>query len=361
VLTGEAVVQAVEGARLGDVRVSGAGDTTAVQLVPRSVHDVARAVSLAHRSGLRVNVTQRVRPGLLALDLSSLSAIDAPDEVSGIVRVGAGCRVMEVEDRAARAGLTLGTLLPQTAFKKLGAWLAGPTRGERTEPGGRLETSVLALEAVLADGSVYRSVEAPRSATGPDLDHLLLGAEGRFGIITRATLRLQGRRLAEAFGVRAAATVDAAIETLREISTSAIAPAEARWSLARGTLEARFSGNSAAISARAFGSGPLAGHDVTSELELAGAWAQWSQVAALAPTELQFVAMHAGGAFGALRFADPASAPDAAARALALGFVIVSPRRLRPAPELGFREAGAAAIFTSFAAELDRHGTFARD
>jgi alkyldihydroxyacetonephosphate synthase len=48
---------------------------------------------------------------------------------------------------------------------------------------------VLGMEAVMPDGEVIRTKGVPKPASGPDLNHLLIGSEGTFGIVTEATLR----------------------------------------------------------------------------------------------------------------------------------------------------------------------------
>lgn len=354
------LVVAVSAAGLGDVVVHETGDGPASLLKARGVAEVARAVALAARLHVRVAVTQRVRTGLLALDLEKIHELQAPDEVACLIRVGAGAKVGDVEDRAIQAGLTLGPLLPSTGHKKVGAWLAGPTRGERAIPGDRLETAALALEAVLADGSLYRSKEVPRSATGPDLDHLLLGGEGRFGIITHATLRLFPRGLSEASGARAAVTLLDAVEAVRAAVSEGLSPAEARWERVRAAVEVRFTGHLAAQRARRFGTVPLGGREGWGHLELAGSWRAWAAASPLRPQSVQFVAIHGDGAFGALRFDDPAEAERAAKHAQAIGLVVVSPRRLRAPSDAAIQAAGAGAVYEALLRAADRTGVLGR-
>jgi FAD/FMN-containing dehydrogenase len=308
---------------------------------------------------VRVAVTRRLRPGLVAIDLSALDQVETPDETSCLLRAGAGAAVQAVEDRAIAAGLTLGPLLPSTGRKKVGAWLAGPTRGERTIPPGRLETVALAIEAVLPDGSLYRSRETPRSATGPDLDHLLLGGEGRFGIVTRTTLRLFPRALSEAAGAREARGVLDAIEAARQAVHEGLLPAEVRWDKPRGTVEARFTGPAAAQRARKFGGAAIGGHEVAGHLELAGTWRAWAAASPLRPSALQLVALHVDGALGALEFNDEADAERAAVSARHMGFVVVSPRRLRVDAAQGWQGA-AHPLHEALAASIDPNGVFAR-
>ncbi len=355
----DTMLSQLAGAPVGRVELVELAGGTAANVQPGSAEEVQHLVSLAQRLGTRVAVTRRLAAGLIALDLSALSAIDAPDEKSCLVRAGAGASVAAVEARAIQAGLSLGPLLPSSQQKKVGAWLAGPTRGERAILPGRLETAALALEAVLADASLYRSKEAPRSATGPDLDHLLLGGEGRFGLITHVTLRLFPRALVEAAGARQVVGLREAIEACHEAMRSGLLPAEARWERARGTVEARFTGMNAAARARRFGSGDIGGREGRAQLELAGSWKAWHAASPLRPEALELVCLHVDGAFGALEFADPDEAERASVYAQAIGFAVVSPRRLRPDPAVGW-SGPAAALYERLAQLSDPRGVFAR-
>jgi D-lactate dehydrogenase (cytochrome) len=76
---------------------------------------------------------------------------------------------------------------------------------------GTMRDNVLALTAVMADGSVVKTAKrAKKTAAGYDLTRLLIGSEGTLGIITQLTLRLYGIPESIAGGVCGFPSVEAA-------------------------------------------------------------------------------------------------------------------------------------------------------
>ena len=70
--------------------------------------------------------------------------------------------------------------------------------GYRAAAHGPMGSQVVALEVVLPDGTVLETRQVPKYSSGPNLNHLFIGSEGVFGIITRATVRVFRRPEARA-------------------------------------------------------------------------------------------------------------------------------------------------------------------
>ena len=62
--------------------------------------------------------------------------------------------------------------------------------GYRAAKYGSMGDQVLGLEVVLPNGEIIQTRAVPKTSTGPSLHPLFIGAEGVFGIITQATLRV---------------------------------------------------------------------------------------------------------------------------------------------------------------------------
>lgn len=335
------------------------------RVTPPSVASLGRAVAMVRAGKLLLQVrgsgdapVPAPANGVL-LDLGSLDRVAAVDGGTCLARVEAGCSVAALEAAARRAGCTLGPLLPSVRAGSVGAWLAGPTRGERGIAGSRRETAALGVAAVLADGRVAESRPAPRSATGPDLDHLALGGGGRLCVIAAAWIRLFPFAPAAA-AWWTCADLAAAIGALEQLCRDRLAPARARlvataegarfgasW---EGLETAPMERDRAARTVSRLGCGaetapgalhrvrePPAGHAV----EVDARWASlrgWSQQG-----EIQLYGLHAGGAHAALTLPEEAAADASAALARAAGGRVIAPRRMRDAgPGWDAMGAGAA-------------------
>jgi alkyldihydroxyacetonephosphate synthase len=116
-------------------------------------------------------------------------------------------------------GLTLGHFPQSFELSTLGGWVATRSSGQQSLGYGRIER-LFAGGVVECPAGTLELPTFPASAAGPDLRELVLGSEGRLGIITEATVRV--RPVSEVDDVHAVflPSWDAALEATREIGQS---------------------------------------------------------------------------------------------------------------------------------------------
>jgi alkyldihydroxyacetonephosphate synthase len=164
---------------------------------PSSTEDVSETLRWAQETGTPV-VPRGAGSGLaggaqavwrgVVLDLSRMDRILGVDTESQTMVVEAGARGDRVETELNDHGLTLGHYPQSLAISTVGGWISTRSAGQASAGFGAIEDLVLGLVVVLPTGEVVRSRAVPRSAAGPDLYSLFIGAEGTLGVITEATL-----------------------------------------------------------------------------------------------------------------------------------------------------------------------------
>jgi len=129
-----------------------------------------------------------LRP-VISVDMSRMSHVLEIDEVSRIARVQAGALGPDIERQLNAKGWTLGHFPDSFNHSTLGGWVATRSSGMQSDKYGDIADLTRAVRVVTPAG-ILATRPVPASSTGPSVREMILGSEGRLGIITEATVHV---------------------------------------------------------------------------------------------------------------------------------------------------------------------------
>ncbi|MGM9516100.1 FAD-binding oxidoreductase [Roseateles sp. DB2] len=169
-------------------------------LRPGSEQEAARLLPLCAAHGLRV-VPQGAHTGLVRagtpddaqhevlLSTERLREVFEFDAWDRTLRVSAGFRLSEINERLARHGLMLPIDL--SADPSVGGMVSHNTGGTRMLRYGDVRANILALRVALADGQIVQLGQGLQKDNAQlALHQLFIGASGALGLVLDATFRL---------------------------------------------------------------------------------------------------------------------------------------------------------------------------
>ena len=168
---------------------------------PTTDADVADLIRFAQSAGAQLipygggtSVVGHINPlpgdrPALTVDMSRMNRLLRVDDASHLATFGAGVAGPDLEAQLRARGYTLGHFPQSFEYSTLGGWIATRSSGQESLGSGRIE-DLFAGGRLLSPAGALDLPAFPASAAGPDLRHLLLGSEGRLGIITEATVRV---------------------------------------------------------------------------------------------------------------------------------------------------------------------------
>src|SRR5437899_8157762 len=158
------------------------------------------------------------------MDMRARDRVLEIDETNLICTCEAGVNGYALEQQLNARGLTLGHYPSSLPGTTVGGLIATRSSGQESSRYGNIEDMVLALGVVLPDGTYAAPRPGLRSAVGPALHQLWVGAEGGLGIVVEAVLRVH--RLPEATIGNGYAFPDLAsgLECMRAVMQAGIRP-----------------------------------------------------------------------------------------------------------------------------------------
>jgi alkyldihydroxyacetonephosphate synthase len=200
---------------------------------PTAVDQVCATVEYANRHRLPVvpfgagsGVCGGVLPpdGAIVVDLRRMNTILELNETALLVRVQTGMMGNAFEAQLNEVGYSMGHFPQSIDVSTVGGWVSTRAAGQYSTRYGSIDDILLALEVVLPDGRLLRTKVGPRSATGPDLRELFLGAEGTLGVVTEATMRIFPRPESSVGQSYSFASMDDGLEAIRRITRAGWKP-----------------------------------------------------------------------------------------------------------------------------------------
>lgn len=171
---------------------------------------------------------------VLTLSLERLNRLLELDRESQLATFGAGTAGPELERQLAEHGYRLGHYPQSWELSTLGGWVASRSSGQQSMLYGRIEQLCAGARVETPRGALVLPT-MPASAAGPDLRELVMGSEGRLGVITEVSVRVSRLPECEQFHVAFAPDWQRAVELVRSMAQARVPLSMLRLSNAQET------------------------------------------------------------------------------------------------------------------------------
>jgi len=171
---------------------------------------------------------------IVSVDLGRLNRVLEIDTESGLARIQAGTLGPDIERQLGEQGWTMGHFPDSFTHSTLGGWVATRSSGMQSDKYGDIAEITRGLRVVMP-GKVLIVRPLPSTSTGPSVREMILGSEGRLGVITEVTVqvhRIPEKRLILGYLFP---SWEAGLAAMQEISTSDAHPSITRVSDSRET------------------------------------------------------------------------------------------------------------------------------
>jgi len=214
---------------------------------PMSNEDVTNLIQYARRADIHLipygggtSVVGHIDPiksktPILTIDMSRMNCLLDIDSQSMLATFQAGVSGPDLESQLRAHGFTLGHFPQSFEHSTLGGWVATRSSGQQSLRYGRIEKLFAGgrLETPLGE---LKLASFPASAAGPDLREMVLGSEGRLGILTEACIRLSPIPEREEFHAVFFPDFHHGIEAVRQILSAGLSLCMLRLSTSNETV-----------------------------------------------------------------------------------------------------------------------------
>src|SRR5947209_7641758 len=184
--------------RLPDVVVRPGSEDEVTAIMRAAVDSDAVVIAFGGGSSISGSLeapADEERP-IISVELARMNRVLDIDATSRLARVQAGVFGPDLEDQLAARGYTFGHFPDSFTHSTLGGWIATRSSGMQSDRYGDIADLTKGLRVVTPSGTlVARPI--PAASNGPSIRQMVLGSEGRLGILTEATVhvrRLPARR-----------------------------------------------------------------------------------------------------------------------------------------------------------------------
>lgn len=179
---------------------------------PESSLDVQKLLQYAQASDIELipygggtSVAGHINPlagdkPILTVDMGGMNRLIDLDRESQIATFGAGTPGPLVESQLRAHGYTLGHFPQSFELSTIGGWVASRSSGQQSLRYGRIEQLFAGGRVETLKGTLDLPT-IPASSAGPDIREMILGSEGRIGLITEVKVRVSRLPEQESFHV----------------------------------------------------------------------------------------------------------------------------------------------------------------
>ena len=220
--------------RMPDVVLYPADEGQVAQIVELAVAQNAVVIPFGGGSNIAGSLTPNEGEArvVISLDLGRLNDVVSIDEGSGLARIQAGAQGPRIEEQLNERGWTMGHFPDSFTHSTLGGWVATRSSGMQSDKYGDIADITRGLRMVRPNGIVsIRPV--PSASTGPSVREMILGSEGRLGVITEVTVQVHRVPEVREINGYLFPNWEAGIAAMHEISESDAHPTVTRVSDAR--------------------------------------------------------------------------------------------------------------------------------